>query len=246
MTEGGRKLRFPERIRLAHDFLAGMTVLSVADCAHGDIKPQNCLVYRDSRGSLSLKVSDFGKTQKVAEGETKPYRGNIRFVAPEGRVSKQGDVYGAALVVIRTLEEFLGDSGESLVKIDKKDKEAQAIKKRRGIEKYIVEHKAFLGADTPGLPSIIYKGLPRRARLEKQTKKQKERQQKLLEGYVNALIEGLEGKNIKCGELGNLLKEMLHVDPQKRPTMEEAFNRFKNIFPKELSSKGRVGGFSYF
>lgn len=143
-----------------------MSSLNQAEYASGDVKPENCLIYTDDSGNRSLKVSDFGQTRKVGDG-TKTYMGNLRFSPPEGVLSVKGDSWGAALVLIRSFEELITDNnGDPLIEIEPANKEDRpATQGRRGVEKFIVEHKVFLGIDTPSLSDKLFRRLPRQVKL---------------------------------------------------------------------------------
>lgn len=226
----------PQRLRYGLEYSRGMTELHKAGYAYGDIKPENCLIYKDSvTEEKSLKIADFGKAQKVADGEKRTYTGNLRFAPPEGVLSKSGDVFGAALVLIRTLEDPLLENGNSLIPVGQEDQDTiseKALDKRRGVEQLIVNHKAFPGIDEPDFPAKLFRRLPRQATLAHQSEETKNTQVKVLHQYIDVLtntlvFNGLDKSSAK--DLNELLKDMVNVSPEKRPSMEQVANRLEAI-----------------
>ncbi len=222
------------------DLLKGFCQLHAAGYAYGDLKPENLLVYEDG----GLRIGDFGKSEEVKGDESLPYRGNLRFAPPEGRLSKKGDVYGAALTLIRNFEELLLPAdGKPLVDVDPKDIDKEATKKQkdgtrsapegmRGIEKYIIEHKAFLGIKVKGLKDTLFKALRRYAKADKLPEDRKQRQKELIDGYIDELTAQLSKSGIdekKASSLNHLLREMTRRDPEKRPSMERALETYNQI-----------------
>jgi hypothetical protein len=113
-----------ERIKLGGHLLQGLQALHKADYVHGDMKPENCLIYKNETGEV-LKMSDFGKAKELGNNHA-PYSGNTRFAPPEGQVSKKSDVYGAAMVLIRNLEEPLLGKEKTLISIKPEDMDMPA------------------------------------------------------------------------------------------------------------------------
>ncbi|MEX1012656.1 MAG: serine/threonine-protein kinase [Waddliaceae bacterium] len=205
------KVGFQTRMKLLCDFVKGLAQLHRAGFAHGDIKPENSLVYED-KGTLSLKLADFGRAEEVKD-ESKTYKGNLRFAPPEGRLSQKGDVYGAAIVMIRTLEEeILNEGGDPLLPVHDQDRDeyqSDPSQNRRGIEKLIVEHKAFAGVDVGSLRNKIFRRLPRQVRIESWGDEKIQNQHEVLNQYIDQLKLELNSKlDQKLLEsTNNLLKE---------------------------------------
>lgn len=239
-TNFEKKMRDPrtpwvERVQFGSNFLKGLSNLHLADYAHGDMKPENCLIYEKERGNL-LKLSDFGKTKELKDGETAIYSGNMRYAPPEGVQSKKGDVYSAALILIRNFEEeFLKynlNPSSSLVKIEDKDIDIVASPDLRGVEKYVVENKNFLacneGFDFDTFKRRIIMGIPSATDMENQTT--------AIHHYIDALQEKLkddQDKRLpmdKIEALCDLLKNMTIADPLKRISAAKAAEHYEQIF----------------
>lgn len=231
-----KKMRNPdtslqERIQLGHHFLKGLTNLHLVDFTHGDMKPENCLIY-EKEGTQFLKISDFGKASEVKDHEAVSYSGNTRFAPPEGKQSKQGDVYSAALILIRNFEEeYLKNSQNlSLVNIDKEHFDIPAAPEFRGIEKYVVEHKAFQACNE-GLNLDILK---RRLLMSNLSSQEKTMQSQAIHHYIDALHTQLkEDERLSSHQvdtLCHLLKHMTEADPKNRISAAEATEIYQNIF----------------
>ena len=239
MENTKQTLEINQRTKLVKDYLNGLKALHSVGYAYGDIKPENSLVYQDSEGNLSLKIADFGKSRKV-DDKNGAYRGNLRFAPPEVALSKKGDVYSSAIVMIRALEEGLQDRDKPLFNLAESRKEASALTKRRGIEKLMVEHPAFVGLDETSLQSKLLKRLPRQLYLKLRgvPERVKQEQQKVLHVYIDNLCERLEGdktitKNQKK-QLGELLKSMVETNPKERPDMGKVVDDFTKLFPDKV------------
>jgi hypothetical protein len=154
-------------------------------------------------------------------------------------------VYGAALIIIRLLEELnLEDNELSLIKVKnpkdiafftKTNKEGKVEKiSRRGIENYIVEHpdcrqfnqwvsgsyvtKYWLGS---------FKNYPKAATAI---------QHYIKELMTCSLKKGFLNQSQEIG-LNSLLKRMTLNDPNNRPTMNTALTEFEAIFEDYLQIK---------
>lgn len=179
-----------------------------------------------------LKIADFGKSEMVGAEETKPYKGNMRYVPPEGKLSQKGDVYSSAMVLIRNVEEGLFKNGETTL-LEPKGNDSKASPELRGVEKFVVEHKDFLATN----PGMSLTSLSRRGKLEDRTVAQRQDQSKALGEYIDKLEEKMKQENSgyteeQATELCQLLKEMTHWDPNCRPTMEEVAQRYEGIMGK--------------
>lgn len=230
----GHDSTIQQRLSFCTDYARGMRDLHGAGYAYGDVKPENCLIYQNPETQeKSLKLSDFGKAEQVRPGEEKTYKGNLRFAPPEGTLSQAGDVFSAALVLIRTLEDPLLEKGAPLIPVKNEDRDSQpAVDKRRGVEQLIVDHKAFPGIDEPSLSDKLFRRLPRQATLDKQPQEKKDKQVEVLSEYVDALTSTLVVNGMdkaKAKELNTLLKDMINVSPDQRPNMAQVAARLEHI-----------------
>jgi serine/threonine protein kinase len=204
--------------------IQGMAGLHKADYSHNDSKPDNFLVF-DEKGKLIIKASDYGKAKKVKNGEA-DYTGNVRFVAPEGKSSKKGDVYGTGLILIRVFEEqyLKNENNNMLCSIDDKDRDVPLEgDKVRGVEKYVIEHKAFPATQNIGWVGFVRILWRRISKLGKLNNKELMAHQNTIHNYIDEL-----GKRMKKDEdnfrhsdkLIALLKRMTLSDPKQRPRMD--------------------------
>jgi len=222
-----------DRLRFGKHFLSGIRYLHEANFAYDDMKPENCLIYENKKGVEVLKISDFGKTKYLKDKKSMPYKGNTRFAPPEGKLSKKGDVYSAALVLIRNFEEeFLKDktnTRSSLITPPKEQFDRAASKKLRGIEKYLVEHKASLASN----PGKSLSGAKKRWKMDKLSRKEMKVQEQAVHTYINALVTKLSKTELgeeKAKKFGNLLRGMTSANSRKRPTSSNALRIYAEIF----------------
>ena len=226
-----REPTFAMRLGYCRQYLDGLMNLHQLNMAHGDIKPENCLVYDDGL----VKIADFGKTDIVSGNTNKMYKGNLRFCPPEGALSIEGDIYGSALLIIRVLEETPGilDSSGQLLSIPLKEREPGVTSKGRGIEKYVVEHCRFLALDSQGVGGKITRQLPRQVKLAHLSRKCRKEQQVLMDRYIDVLCDKLvcqiDLPRRTADQLVALLKDMTINKPTKRITAAEALNRLITI-----------------
>ncbi|KAK5788440.1 hypothetical protein VI817_009398 [Penicillium citrinum] len=80
-----QKISMRTRLGLCIDVAAGVEALHLAGVIHGDIKPQNILVFEDKRHRLVAKIADFGSSISVhlTEFPRKALDGTLAFAAPE-------------------------------------------------------------------------------------------------------------------------------------------------------------------
>lgn len=255
----GKDIGLTTRGSYCRQLLNGMSNLHLFGI-HGDIKPENCLVYKNG----TLRVADFGKGARV-DGDTPipGYEGNTRFAPPEDAKSKKGDVYGIGLCLIRILEEqflddagtpivFLNDEGKPLVPAQELDKKALAPhEKRRGIERFILEHPAFQrtceteGTGFIGFAKCLQCRLGAKVGWDKEAL-QKEKD--VLDNYISDLCTKIQNEKKKllspekAGELQALLQSLTAIDPAERPAMSDALIKFDSIFSgqvkPEITEKG--------
>ena len=209
----------PVTIDMGREFLHALTFLHRAGFNYNDIKPENCLIFRRKDGSFFLKLSDFGKADVPSVAKT----GNTRFAGPSG-----GDVYGAGMVLIRNFEERYLNEKESLIDGNKSLLQRSAKSGLRGIEKYVVEDKAFIIANNPGAWSRS------RSNQGKYTEAQKQVQDKAMFKYIDALIKAMEDSGDftlrQTEDLSALLKLMTKSDSPL--TSKEALEAYNMIFPE--------------
>lgn len=212
--------------------MQGVTALHSEGWIHGDLKPENCLVYKKG-DKLVVKIADFGKAVKVEDNKFLPLKGNTRFAAPEKLASKKGEVYSVALMMIRSLEETL-PKGTVIKEVNKENRDCKVHESRRGVEKFILEHKAFPTCENKGTWSGKIRNIILRIPFRKASSENMKTQESLLKDYTHNLCEKLKtnGSLPKSSELEKLLNDMLSQDPDKRPSMEDALNRYNGIFPE--------------
>jgi serine/threonine protein kinase len=217
------------RIKYGFQYLMGLAALHDSNHSYGDTKPENCLTY----DSEDIKISDFGKAKEAKEDKPQKYTGNMRFAPPEGQQSKAGDVYSGGLLLIRILEEeYLQGTSDPLITVNKDDLDVHGSDKVRGVEKYMVEHKAFTACESRGWAGVVRSCFRRVFKLGKLTEGEKAQQKTALDLYIAQLTTKLKGNDIsekKCEDLKNLLMQMTDPNPNKRPTADEASKRFSEF-----------------
>ncbi|KAJ6258543.1 hypothetical protein Dda_6587 [Drechslerella dactyloides] len=85
-TPEGRGLSFTDKINLCWDIGNAIELMHACDAVHGDLKPDNILIFKDPTGNFSAKVTDFGYSTIFAQGNenaiiTLPY--SWPWTAPE-------------------------------------------------------------------------------------------------------------------------------------------------------------------
>ncbi len=219
------------RLRLGGQFLEGLDNLHSAGLVHGDLKSENILVYGDKsdKNTLKLKISDFGKSVEIGEKEEKAYKGNLRHIPPEKTLSKSGEVFGAALILIQLLEHQFLDEDETKNLTDITNRDPGFDNKKhglKGIEKFLCENKDCVQTlITDPLKRITFQ-LSSSSAQEKQTAEME------INRYIGVLLEKMGNKipEDKKHQLGNLLRGMIHSDPTLRPLMSEVVEKYKAIF----------------
>lgn len=121
------KLDNKEKIRkLFGDLTAGVSQLHEMGLVHGDIKPENILVYQTKKGDLKYKLTDFDGVLSVEN-----YEGNSIHTVdylpefyrqnkiPNGEVAKRVDCYAICMTlrqIFSSIENFGGENPQSLQK----------------------------------------------------------------------------------------------------------------------------------
>lgn len=233
------KIPFSERLGLCENILKGLTHLHQAGYVHGDLKGDNILHFKEVQpnGEVKsiLRISDYGKSKKVDEEESVLHTGNQRFVAPEGRSSKKAEVFSAALLLVRVLEEeALQKTGKNAVLKPVLLKRDQKGENLRGIEKFVVTNDNCVQSSSRNILGKI-RLIAGSARAIANVRWDKEKTTTYeVNKYINTLFSILkEGKSpdeIKALEaMQILLLNMVSTDPSKRPSMPDVLQRFETI-----------------
>ena len=232
----GNEMSFAQIAQLGLGFLSGMRDLHDAGYVHGDLKPENVLVYKDKEGHLYVKISDFGKSQHLDENEDAIHTGNPRFASPEGKISKKGEVYSSALVLIRMLEEQLlpsedkakKDLEETMLTTPSKKGLSTPKEDRRGIERFLIQNKA---CDQTESKFVVVGGIIKSAITGKRSLNTEAQAE--VHRYIDVLVDKLKNEHPTqqkdIGDLGLLLKDMTHADYKKRPPMDQVVDRFQGL-----------------
>ncbi|KAF3921278.1 hypothetical protein ABW21_db0207067 [Orbilia brochopaga] len=67
-TSEGRSMSFSDRINLCWDIGNAINLMHACHAVHGDLKPDNVLIFKDPTGKFSAKVTDFGYSTIFAQG----------------------------------------------------------------------------------------------------------------------------------------------------------------------------------
>jgi serine/threonine protein kinase len=227
-------------IDICGQVLDGMTALHEAGYYHGDMKLENVLYAKNPDGTITAKISDFGKTGD-ASGPLKRNTGNTRFAAPELKASQESDVWATGMMIVRILEQHLLESK----KVDAllKPRRSGLFKPheiRSGIEAFLVENKNSPAAETRGLQAVTGQ-LTKLIKTLSDPKSRKEPTVMLdaeVAKYIDILIESLIASpgfvkkphdKTTLHQLGVLLSDMMTVFPKSRPKMAQAQVRFEAL-----------------
>lgn len=223
-----KNLDLSARFKMGEDVLTGLSLMQESGHVHGDLKPENVLVYKNDQ----LKIADYGKTKAVNQSQETRYNGNNYFAPPEWKLSQKGEVFSAGAVIIRILEEAVMDGGQPLLIPKNKGKEPH--EKYRGFSRFLIMGNQTSHLDTSNLKGKITAvalslGLiqPKKTDLESE-----------VAGYVGELIKKLIEKSPeneqKLIALKPLLLQMMEYDPNKRPSMTDSSKRYKEIFNPQI------------
>lgn len=219
------------RTEMCRQLLEGIRDIHEVGFVHGDLKADNIMVYVDPKTKEKhVKISDFGKMEKLAAGVQVQHTGNPRYMAPEGQLSQKAEVYSAALLMIRMLEEeVLGEKEGSMLIRCEQEKSDKPNAKRRGVEKFVVLNKHCsqkehtLGGRVSTELQILHSKLTKTINVDAE---------KEISKYIHQLIADLKGKykdEENLSKLEILLKDMTKSNPDERITSREAYKRFSTL-----------------
>ncbi len=226
---------FPTSFKMASDFLKGLGNMHRTGYVHGDLKADNLLILGEH-----VSLSDFGKTTQLDAHTSVIHTGNTRYAPPEGRLSQKGEVYSAALVVIRMLEEeFLTKEkkADNLMLEEVNIASLSTVKpkdERRGIERFMMLNTAFPHRETRGLRNkISLMGRQLKLAIFSEKKDKYLTAEKEMHSYINTLTNKLKEKHpndvAQIDKIKDLLKEMTNSNPIKRPIMGQVNQKIKEI-----------------
>jgi Protein kinase domain len=212
-----------------------------AGYTHGDAKLENMLVYITEKGDVIVRLADFGKAGEPGY----LYLGNTRFMSVEGGNTFEGEVYSAALIMIRVLEApFLDRKGDMLLEIEESELKKAEIgkvrpekKERTGIEKHLSLHKDARQRDVEGASGLtkvsVYAKQGRARILRLYRPKAEGSEEAVIHAYIDKLTEVLiQGKRYSPAQaypLRALLRQMTLSAPNARPKMNEVVDQLKEI-----------------
>ena len=232
-----KELKPQERASIAFQILDAMNNLHRAGKVHGDLKLENLLGFNanvSGRNYMRVGLSDFGKTETLGSDETTVYGGNPRHVSTENRLSQKSEVQSSAFMLIRVLEEpYLNKQGklENLSSATNEPLQEGAVemKKRRGIEQALIDNPNCPQNEKVSLLGRIGKVITSGVRNALGISKGEKAEQEIhmyIDNLTAKMAESHPDKQAALLELNKLLKEMTKADPDKRPTMAEAMERF--------------------
>jgi hypothetical protein len=232
-----------QTVSFGEGMLNGYASLHRIDMSHGDSKLENILVYESG-----CKIADLGKAKRCDSKTELFNKGNLRFSAPENKVSHKAETYSAAMILIRLFEEpilrekMARDPNDNMILTNSSiDSSVQVLKNRHGVEKFVVQNKnmpqteSFLGRMSymQDMVAVTITG-SHNLNAEKE-----------INHYIDALV--ME-KNVACVEkssktpeeksievarnvqFGELLKSMMKANPQERITTQKALEEYRKIF----------------
>jgi serine/threonine protein kinase len=112
---GGQRLTYAEALSFAMQMLNGLEAAHDAGVVHRDLKPDNVMITKNSRGESVLKLLDFGIAKlkiagEIERGLTRPgvIMGTPEYMAPEQAYSADGvdgraDVFSLGVIVFEML-----------------------------------------------------------------------------------------------------------------------------------------------
>jgi serine/threonine protein kinase len=235
------KLDLKQTSQLASDLLKGSAALHKVGYLHGDLKLDNCLIYKENwaEGRYNLKIADFGIVRQITpDKETFLHTGNARYAAPENKLSKKAEVFSVGLMLIRLFEQpYLDPENNKPTLIPYENDNAPTINKRYGVEKFVVDNPICPQSERKGFFNRIRAGrkfikafLYTRFNFSK-VSANKQKSEKVIHEYIDALADSMKDTcpNDTRQKLAELLKSMTRSDPRERPTMEQAMKTFSEL-----------------
>lgn len=215
-------LSFNKRLQLGLQAVHGVEELHARGYVHGDIKPDNFLIFKEENREV-VKLSDFGKTQKLNDKELIRYAGNLRLAAPELVTSRTGDVYSTGMVLVRIMEE--ANAERVICKLDGKGKY------RRGIETLGRSNALYYNIcyRIKSIVAVIFQSFFGKRFVNKEDIKRAEK----MNAYINTIqlpmesLNSLDSKKLVLWR--DLVKRMTATDPNERPTMKTVLKEYKKI-----------------
>lgn len=216
-----QELPFYEYFKFIYHIANGMNNLHQAGYVHGDLKPDNILIYK-THGFWHAKIADFGKSQSLEPGKHTIYSGNPRFSSIDSGLSYEGEVFSTALLMIRILENPFLDASTNHMLIQPSSVIDERGIHRKGIEKFVTLSEKCPQKDlsNPAQQAVFY------ARKQFPSASAREAVEEI-HRYIDVLFEKLRqceepGMPSQCDidRLEGLLKQMTHRNPSDRPAMQ--------------------------
>ncbi len=225
-----RRYSFDQNVDLVRQLFLGFRDLHAGGYIDGDVKLENVLLYTLA-GRPLVKIADWGKCKSISANQIGFHTGNHRHMAPERLASQKGEVFSAAMLAVRILEEeFLHDAPQGMLAQPEIDpakekhilsRENDPEKSRKGIERYLCICKGCPEIDAnwgDALPHIwgsfkSYAG-GSHPNIDSQ-----------VGAYLDALHQKLKkryGDSPQATQIIVLLKAMMRSNVEERLSMEEA------------------------
>ncbi|OAG31125.1 hypothetical protein NEDG_01899 [Nematocida displodere] len=157
----GQHSTLKTKVSLMHQMIKGLKAIHRAKIIHMDIKPENIYLHRDTHGSLSARIGDFGISRSSDDAGEIEFDGDRLYMAPEvlqNNCSGLSDIYSMGLVFIELLFN-VGAPLKTIPWLEKSQKEKEDMVRRSGISPHVytlVKQMISLDpADRPAIPTII-------------------------------------------------------------------------------------------
>lgn len=216
-----RPLTLKKRLILCQQVILGMRNMQKAGYVTGDAKLENILVFNEN-GRIIIRLSDFGKAIRLSEGSVALMKGNGRFAASEGLLTREAEVFSTALMLIRILEEKLTPEGCEKYKVD-----TDSGHSRRGIEGRLLQEgrknkKGVVGSLDFFKKYVIAKltGGTSSSRADLEERVIHQHIDELSKAYFLEYSGEDESKDEAFLEIFSLLKDMTRANPSDRPSLE--------------------------
>lgn len=222
------------RLNIAFQVIKGMHNMQKAGYVTGDAKLENILVF-EKDGHIIVRVSDFGKARKLESGSVSLVNGNPRFTGPENILTRESEVFSTGLMLLRVMEEGLNP--DLCAQVAMPDRRAREVHDRRGIEGVLIQKGRKTRKGVTG--QMAYTGSYALAKTTSPTAvslKQAQREQNIIHRHIDTLSSNYffaphleENSSFALLQVFQLIKDMTHASPEKRPSMAEAEQRFEKI-----------------